>query len=50
MKAKSNFGHIGFTLKDSKYSFMKDLQQKLNATILQMKRSGEIDNILQNYK
>ncbi len=50
MKAKANFGHIGFTLKDNKYPFMKDLQQKFNSEIKKMKQSGEIDKIVQKYK
>ncbi len=48
--AKENFGHIGFTLKNAKYPFMEDLQQKINDTIKQMKKSGEIDKIVQKYK
>lgn len=50
MKAKANFGHVGFTLKTKKYPFMNDLQQKFNNVIKQMKKSGEIDKILKNYK
>ncbi len=50
MNTKVNFGHIGFTLKDSKYPFMKDLQDKFNSTIKQMKTDGTIDKIVQKYK
>ena len=50
MKTNVNLGHIGFTLKESRYPFMKDLQEKFNTTIKQMKLSGEIDTILQSYK
>ncbi len=50
MDINSNFGHIGFTLKDKKYPFMKDLQDKFNSTIKQMKTDGTIDKIVQKYK
>jgi len=49
-KATTNFGHIGFTLKDKKYPFLADLQQQLNKILKQMKASGEIDLIVQKYK
>ena len=50
MPTKKNFGHVGFTLKESNYPFMKDLQQKFNDTIIQMEKSGKIDEILKKYK
>ncbi|MEA3289467.1 MAG: transporter substrate-binding domain-containing protein [Campylobacterota bacterium] len=49
-KAKENFGHIGFTLKDKNYPFLKDLEKKFNSVIRSMKESGEIENILNKYK
>lgn len=48
--AKENFGHVGFTLKTKKYPYMDDLTLKLNKVIKDMKKSGEIDKILRNYK
>jgi len=50
MKINSNFGHIGFTLKEKRYPFMKDLQKNFNSVIKQMKKSGEIERIIQKYK
>lgn len=50
MKVKENFGHVGFTLKDSKYKYMKDLQTQFNKRIKQMKQNGEIQKILNSYK
>jgi len=50
VSTKNNNGYIGFTLKDSKYPFMKDLQTKFNKVIKEMKASGEIDKILSQYK
>lgn len=50
MKAKDNFGHIGFTLKTEKYPYIEDLEMKLNDVIKQMKLSGEIESILKKYK
>ena len=50
MEVNSNFGHIGFTLQESKYPFMKDLQAKFNTIIKQMKKDGSIDKIVQKYK
>ena len=50
MKVKDNFAHIGFTLKVDKYSYIKDLETKLNKTIKEMKKSGQIDEILNKYR
>jgi len=50
IKVKSNLGHIGFTLKTKNYPYMDDLQTKVNQVIKQMKKSGEIEKIIQNYK
>lgn len=49
MMIKGNDGHVGFTLKGS-YPFMDDFQMKFNKVIKDMKASGEVDKILQNYK
>jgi len=50
MKATLNFGHIGFTLKDEKYPFIKDLTDKFNTIVKQMQADGTIDKIIKNYK
>ncbi len=50
MDAKGNFGHVGFTLKTENYPFINDLEVKFNEAINQMKKSGEIEKILNNYK
>ena len=50
MNVKANFGHIGFTLKDSKYPFMEDLHEKFNTQIKKMKSNGQIDKIVKKYK
>ena len=50
LKAKDNFGHVGFTLKTKNYPFIKDLENKFNEVIKSMKKSGEIEKILNNYK
>jgi len=50
LDVKSNAGHIGFTLKTNKYSYMDDLQAKINKTMKQMKQNGEIEKILKRYK
>jgi len=49
MKVKENFGHVGFTLQDKNYPFMKDLQKEFNATIKKMKQNGQIAKILKKY-
>lgn len=50
MKTKENLGHVGFTLKAKKYPFIKDLQKQFNQMIKQMKKSGEIDQIIKKYR
>ena len=49
MKAKENFGHVGFTLQDKNYPYMKDLQNRFNAIIQKMKDNGQIEEILKKY-
>lgn len=50
MEVKANYGHVGFTLKTSNYSYIKDLEDNFNDTIKKMKQSGEIDKILNSYR
>ncbi len=50
MKIKENIGHIGFTLKDTNYPYIKDLETKFNTVIKQMKLDGTIDKIVKKYK
>ena len=50
IKAKENFGYVGFTLKTKDYPFINDLQQKFNQVIKQMKQNGDIKKIVQRYK
>lgn len=47
---KNNDGYIGFTLKEKKFPYLKDLQTKFNKVIRDMKASGEIDKILKSYQ
>jgi polar amino acid transport system substrate-binding protein len=46
---KSNNGYIGFTLKGN-YPHLEDVRAKFNQQIELMKKNGEIDKILDNYK
>ncbi|NQY93633.1 MAG: transporter substrate-binding domain-containing protein, partial [Campylobacteraceae bacterium] len=50
MNIKGNSGYVGFTLKIENYPFMADVQKKFNAVIKDMKKSGELDKIVQKYK
>ena len=50
LSATENFGHIGFTLKEKKYPYLNDFETKFNKVIIEMKKSGEIDQILKNYE
>ncbi len=50
MNIKANSGYLGFTLKIKNYPFMGDLQKKFNQVIKDMKKSGELDSIVQKYK
>jgi len=47
---KENSGYVGFTLKTASYPFMADVMVKFNTVIKDMKKSGEVEKILQNYK
>ena len=50
LSAQKNHGYIGFTLKDKKYPYIKDFEAKFNKVIIQMKKDGEIDKIINSYK
>lgn len=50
LEVKASLGHLGFTLKTKNYPFMKDLEEKFNSVIKEMKSSGEIDKIMKKYR
>ena len=45
-----NAGHIGFSFNKKRYPYMDDFEKKFNSVIQEMKKSGEIENILQSYR
>ena len=45
-----NFGHIGFTLKKEAFAYIDDFEKEFNKVIKEMKKSGQITKILENYK
>ena len=50
MIAKSNNGHVAFTLEAKNYPFIEDLEKKFNKTVKLMKKNGDIEIILSNYR
>ncbi|MBN2782657.1 MAG: transporter substrate-binding domain-containing protein [Campylobacterales bacterium] len=50
LKVKENFGHVGFTLNDKDYPYLKDFQKKFDKVIIQMKKDHEIEEIVKKYR
>jgi polar amino acid transport system substrate-binding protein len=49
LKIKSNFGYMGFSLRKDKYPHLDDLKDKFNTVIRAMQKSGEIEQIVNDY-
>lgn len=49
MVIHTNDGHLGFTQQNKQYTFSKEFQDEFNTIINDMKSSGEIQKILEDY-
>lgn len=47
--AKTNYGYLGFTKKNENYNYKTDFIKKFNQNIKKMKKSGEIQKIIDKY-